>query len=108
MKITKMKKSIILTIFVLLLTACGTVDQDPNNSSKVSDHDIHLANNQLGFELLKTIEPDESGNTFISPTSLFMALSMVYNGAEGETKQEIAKTLQMEGIELEELNQAND
>ena len=52
-------------------------------------------------------EVDENGNTFISPTSLLMALSMVYNGADGSTKEEIAKALQVEGIEVEELNEVN-
>ena len=36
-----------------------------------------------------------------------MALSMVYNGADGVTKEEIAKVLQAEGIDVDELNQAN-
>ena len=36
-----------------------------------------------------------------------MALSMVYNGADGVTKDEMAKVLQVEGIEADELNQAN-
>ena len=36
-----------------------------------------------------------------------MALSMVYNGADGVTKEEMAKVLQVEGIEANELNQAN-
>ena len=37
-----------------------------------------------------------------------MALSMVYNGAEdGVTKDEIARTLQLEGVDVEELNKAN-
>ncbi|AOV09286.1 hypothetical protein BI350_16130 [Sporosarcina ureilytica] len=64
-------------------------------------------NNEIGFELLKEIEPDEDGNLFISPTSLFMALSMIYNGAEGSTKEEIAQTLKLDGIETEALNKAN-
>ena len=65
------------------------------------------ANNELGFKLLEEIETDQNGNSFISPTSLLMALSMVYNGADGATKEEIATVLQLEGIEKEELNKAN-
>lgn len=68
---------------------------------------IHSANNALGFQLLSQVDPDDHGNVFISPTSLLMALSMVYNGADAETKEEIAKALQMEGINVTDLNKAN-
>ncbi|NYF23367.1 serpin B [Sporosarcina sp. JAI121] len=68
---------------------------------------IITANNELGFELLHEVEEDANNNIFISPASLFMALSMVYNGADGKTKEEIAKTLHIEGMEADELNQAN-
>jgi serine protease inhibitor len=64
-------------------------------------------NNQLGLELLSSVEANGDGNTFISPTSLFMALSMVYNGAEGVTKEEIAKVLHAEGMDVKDLNKAN-
>lgn len=104
-----MRYVIVSTILILLLTACS------GNSSGESDvhfseddyQKIVSSNNGLGFDLLEAIEPDESGNIFISPVSLFMALSMVYNGADGKTKEEIAAVLQAEGIEVDELNQAN-
>src|SRR5699024_7637876 len=59
------------------------------------------------FEILTTVEPDEQENVFISPTSLYMALSMVYNGADGNTKEEMAEALHVHGIDVTELNQAN-
>lgn len=115
MRMVEMKKMSVIALFVLLLTACGTANQDPidqDDDSNVSsseniDQTIIDANNQLGFDLLSTIESDENGNTFISPTSLFMALSMVYNGADGETRQEMVDTLQLDEIEGDQLNQAN-
>lgn len=64
-------------------------------------------NNQLGLDLLSVVEADINGNTFISPTSLYMALSMVYNGADGVTKTEISKVLKTEKINLSELNNSN-
>lgn len=99
---------------MLAAAACGT---DENKQGLEISGDVEFgesdyeeivsANNQLGMELLAQIEPDEEGNTFISPLSLFMALSMAYNGADGDTKEEIAGVLQKEGIEVEELNKAN-
>ena len=63
--------------------------------------------NELGFELLDKIETDDEGNLFISPTSLWMAIAMVYNGADGATKEEIAKVLQVVGEEPIDVNKAN-
>ncbi|NEO56900.1 MAG: hypothetical protein F6K54_29805 [Okeania sp. SIO3B5] len=46
-------------------------------------------------------------NIFISPISIAIALSMTYNGPRGETQQAMAKTLNFQGMNLEEINQAN-
>src|SRR5690625_3706896 len=64
-------------------------------------------NNMLGFTLIENIDTDEDGNIFISPTSLFMALSMVYHGAEGETKDEITSILHVSSMKDEEILSAN-
>lgn len=99
---------------LLIATACGTGTNSGEsiNVSNVeySENDyekIINANNHLGFKLLTEVEADENNNLFISPTSLFMALSMIYNGADGATKEEIADALQAEGIDVDELNKAN-
>lgn len=100
----------------LLLTMAGCGAGDNQSSLQIAkgvefgemDYEtIVEPNNELGFKLLKEIETDDDGNLFISPASLLMALSMVYNGADGATKQEIAKALQMEGIDPMDLNKAN-
>ncbi len=64
-------------------------------------------NNQLGFDLLSEVEEDGDGNTFISPISLYIALSMVYNGADGVTKGELAKVLHFEDMYINEFNKAS-
>lgn len=112
-----MKKLIvplILVSFFTLATGCGTGNK-PGSLKVASDVDfdkddykkVVSSNNQLGLELLSEVEANGNGNTFISPTSLFIALSMIYNGADGVTKEEIAKVLQAEGMEVNELNRAN-
>lgn len=105
---------LLLAGLLVIATACGTVSNSGgvNNSKGVSFGDeeykqIIAPNNALGFKLLPEIEADENGNTFISPTSLFMALSMLYNGADGMTKEEIAEVLEIEGLAVEALNGAN-
>jgi len=47
-------------------------------------------------------DPEE--NTIISPVSIYLALSLVYNSAEGETREEIAELLQVADMDLEEFN----
>src|SRR5690625_1563834 len=104
-----MKNKLILTLLVipvlLLFTACGTNGPSANpgkqQSKEVGEADYEqmiTPNNELGIHLLSKVDADDDSNLFISPTSLFMALSMIYNGAEGDTKREIGRALQMEGI----------
>ncbi len=114
---TVKKKSVMaffLATMLVFMTACGTKSKTGNNArpenvefSQDDYQKIISGNNEIGFKLLAEVEPDENDNTFISPVSLLMALSMVYNGADGVTKEEIAQALQLEGIDVEELNKAN-
>ena len=76
---------------------------DKNTINKLVD-----ANNQFGFQLFSEIQKSQSDeNVFISPISIAIALSMTYNGAAGKTQEAMAKTLNFEGMSLEEINQAN-
>ncbi|MFJ5714588.1 serpin family protein [Neobacillus sp. NPDC093127] len=112
-----MKKLIAPFIFVsffLLVTGCGTGNKSLGleissdvDFGKDDYNKIIPFNNKLGMALLSEVDADGNGNTFISPMSLFMALSMIYNGADGGTETEIAKVLQNEGMNVTELNKAN-
>lgn len=62
--------------------------------------------NEFGLALFKKLL-EEQENIFISPTSIATALSMTYNGAGGETKEEMAEVLAITGIDLERLNENN-
>lgn len=107
-----------IVLFILLVAGCGT-EEVPDGSSgslKVSDdveygetdyQKIVAPSNELGWKLLPMIKPSEEGNRFFSAPSLYMALSMVYNGAEGETKKQMAKVLEVPGMETEGLNRSN-
>lgn len=99
----------------LLLASCGTTSTS-NDSLEISSEvefgeedylNIVSSNNELGFQLLAEAKRDEQGNIFISPTSLFMALAMVFNGADGPTKEEIAKVINANGLNPEDINKAN-
>jgi serpin B len=77
-------------------------------SEQVPDAKLIAANTRLSFKLFLEIlkqQPDQ--NIFISPASVAIALAMTYNGAKGETQQAMARTLELQEISLEEVNQAN-
>ncbi|WP_224412650.1 serpin family protein [Oscillatoria salina] len=47
---------------------------------------------KFGFKLFQEIlQAEGDKNLFVSPTSVAIALSMLYNGAAGETQQMMAK-----------------
>ena len=110
----KLIMNLIIGSLLILTSACG---QATNLGSLNGSKDVEFnkddykkiisANNKLALNLLPNLESNEQGNIFISPTSLFMALSMVYNGADAETKEEMAKVLNSEEIDIAELNKAN-
>ncbi|MBR8828978.1 MAG: serpin family protein [Gomphosphaeria aponina SAG 52.96 = DSM 107014] len=71
------------------------------------NQNLITANTQFGFKLLQTLmQEEEQQNIFISPTSIAYALAMAYNGANGETQQEIATALGLQAMSLAEINSA--
>jgi serine protease inhibitor len=113
-----MNKKVLIPILLaglLPLSSCGTNNIESPAVYSNAKHQINFgkedykkvvkASNQFGFNLLTQIDPTK--NLFISPASAFLALSMVYNGADGETKDEMTDVLQTGGIDTTQLNQAN-
>jgi len=89
-------------IFSLLLFS-SLFAEDISSTQKLA-----TANNDFGFQLFHEISKQDAGkNIFISPTSIAIALDMTYNGADGKTKQAMAKTLRIEELSLKQLNEAN-
>lgn len=112
----KMIMSFIILGFIAVIAGCGNTKKTTGASMKIADGakygetDYKLiaeANNALGMKLLKDLSDRKDGNIFVSPTSLYMALAMVYSGADGVTKEEIAKVLEAKGLTSEEMNKAN-
>lgn len=72
------------------------------------DQKLVAANTKFGFKLFyEVLKQDSSKNVFVSPSSVAIALAMTYNGASGETQQAMAKTLELQGMSLQEINEAN-
>ena len=116
-----MYKKAILAVAVgaaVVLSACGTVhapvkkeESKPDKAAVSFDEDDYLKlsepTNELGKQLVTMVKPDEEGNVFVSPVSLLMALSMLQNGANGETRDEILEAIQLKGLDEEAINRAN-
>jgi serine protease inhibitor len=79
-------------------TRTTTVNIDPRLVS---------ANTRFGMKLYgELLKQSEGKNIFISGASVALALAMTYNGAEAETKQAMARALELQGMSAEEVNQA--
>ena len=65
------------------------------------------SNQQFGLNLLQAISTvDSTGNIFISPLSVSMALGMTMNGASGQTYTDMQTTLELAGLSESDINQA--
>lgn len=63
-------------------------------------------NDQFAFDFLRAaLQTDQSaGNKLISPLSIYLALSMVYNGADNATRDSIQLALRSQNISIDDLN----
>lgn len=101
-----------LLIFSIILLGCQnneTTDDDKETDEVVRDFDYEemaQASNDFGFQVLEKLAGNED-NLFISPVSLYMALSMVYPSTVNETNSEMETLLQLKDITLDEMKEAN-
>jgi serine protease inhibitor len=69
---------------------------------------VAAADNAFGFRLLNAVQrASPSGNIVLSPVGAALDLSMVLNGADGQTRQEMLSALSLSGWELSAINEAN-
>jgi serine protease inhibitor len=104
--------AIILSVSAL---SCSTSANSQNTQQKSQETQLREvptvnpklveANTKFGFKLFSEIlKKGSEKNVFVSPSSVAIALSMTYNGANGETKRAMANALQFQGLTLEEIN----
>ncbi len=71
------------------------------------DSKVIAADNAFGLKLLDSLPPDADGNKVISPLSIAMALQIVYNGAKGDTRRAMAAALELDALDAQQINAAN-
>jgi serine protease inhibitor len=92
-------------------TAAGTtvataVEQARQNGTPVPQQ-IVTADNTFGLALFNALNQGATSNVAISPTSIALALQMVYNGAAGSTQQGMSQALQLQGLGALAVDQDN-
>jgi serpin B len=97
----------IWSIAAAALLAMATLDarHPPPQARKVSASALALssANNEFGFDLLHKLHRN-GDNTFLSPTSIGMALQMASRGASGATLAEMQKAMHAGGFDVAAAN----
>lgn len=92
-----------LFVFCLCIASCNQ-EEDINPINALGD-----ANNEFAFNFLQEINEAETteDNYMVSPLSASLALSMVYNGANGQTAEEFEDILGYNGFTPAEINDIN-
>src|SRR5688572_12211318 len=100
-------KALVATLIVLIVSANLAQSSDVRTEEQQVDSRLTAASSRFSFKLYEQILKQRSDkNTFVSPASVMLALAMTYNGADGTTRQAMARALEVEGMSLEEVNRA--
>jgi serine protease inhibitor len=99
------RKHGVLAVFVAATVFAASSTQSAPSSAPV---DVAAADNAFGFRLLNAVQKTiPNGNVVLSPVSAALNLSMVLNGAAGQTRQEMLIALSLSGSDLDAINTAN-
>ncbi len=93
----------------LLQCTSGPFSPGGSSSRELTVAEKHLveSDNKFGLRLFKEIIKEEKDrNVFVSPLSVSMALGMTYNGAAGSTQEAMRTTLELNGLTIQEVNEA--
>jgi serpin B len=101
------RKLAIITVLTGLVLGCLAALPLAREALAEKQGEPATAYTKFGFKLFGKLIAEKEQNVFISPASVAFALAMVYNGAAGETQQAMARTLEIQGLSLDALNQGN-
>ncbi|MFC2132680.1 serpin family protein, partial [Bacteroidota bacterium] len=116
-----MKKPAILLLLMLFITIIISCDKEKDNIIDIDPDEltnpienlldprvksIVESDNTFGFKIFKEIAKGKEENICISPLSIAMCLSMLYNGAETETKREMEETLELLDLSVMDVNKS--
>ncbi|MEA1875674.1 MAG: serpin family protein [Bacteroidota bacterium] len=105
-------KYLSIAIIAIILTAffsCDRVEEPTLLNLPLKTQELINSDNAFGLNLFQAVLEGEEAekNVMISPLSISLALSMTYNGAEGDTKIAMEQVMEMTGLSLDEINDLN-
>ena len=115
------RSKILIAILCLLLTLSGCAAKEAAGKSTdlmkgtqaaqqatggLPEKNVCKDINRFSADLFKAAAGNP-GNIMISPASVYLALAMTLNGADGETKTQMLKTLADQGVTLDMINKAS-
>ena len=93
-----------LAVISVTVTGCQNIFSQQYDIEEINNKVI-AGNTQFAFDIFKQLnKEDEDKSVFISPLSISTALSMTYQGAGGNTKDEMSETLNYKDIDLQVIN----
>lgn len=105
-----MKRIFVLMLAACCLCGCGAITPDPDGTEwpivlTKGQAAVLEQGNDFAFRLLRETHKESGGdNLFLSPTGVTIVSSMLANGAEGRTYDEIVETIGLKGHSLEDVN----
>lgn len=99
-------KALVASVIAMILCSNLTLTSISASNGGV-DERLTAASSKFAFKLYdRVLKQRSSKNTFVSPASVMLALAMTYNGADGTTRQAMARAMELEGMSLDEVNRA--
>lgn len=118
-------KKISLAFFILFLVAAILVslgaccfgfnkgpkatkaNKESDKAAEIVDKNFVGSNSEFALDLFNRLaNKDSSSNIFISPISISIAMAMVYNGANGASRQDISEIFRFKNYDADSLNKA--
>ncbi|MEI6501761.1 MAG: serpin family protein, partial [Armatimonadota bacterium] len=102
--------SVAMLLVVLALSGCGgtsTTEDHTVTPADKPDPEVVAATNGFGLNMLqKLVVEKPAANVFASPTSIALALAMVYNGAAGDTQTAMSQAMGLHEFSPKTINDA--
>ena len=94
----------LLFLSLFLISLYNTPGETQMKDTRITGR-ATAANTTFGLNLFARLhQSTPAENVFFSPASVLWCLSMVLNGAEGQTKDELAAALHVTGLKIQDLN----
>ena len=99
-----MKKLLALSLVILLFTGCVGAPENltakytpvPTPAEPTSTDAFKITQIRFAFDMLKGgVQSDKNENVLISPLSIKLAIAMLYNGADGKTKEQMQSVIEL-------------